>query len=84
MQSKTSTDLAEKRWKEAAAIAKKLNDKVLRFKAEYQLLKQACDNGDKPVARAIHRRLTKLSNYIPANTPELADFRSISVSGDPS
>lgn len=66
---------AERRWTEAAAISRKLNDPVLRFKAELPLLKQAHRRGNAAVVRAIWRRLQRLSNYIPGDTPELQDFR---------
>lgn len=69
-------DLAEIRWKEAASIAKDLHDKTLQFKAEYQLLRQAHKRGDSTVARSIERRLTRLSNYVPENTPELVEWRA--------
>ncbi len=69
--------LAESRWKEAATIGKELNDKVLRFKAEYLLLRQAHRNGNEPVTRSIARRLRRLSNWIPKDTPELKDFEDL-------
>ena len=68
---------AEKHWLEAAKVAKTLNDKTLRFKAEVLLLKQACDVGKLDVARSIHRRLRKLANWVPDNTPELKEFREL-------
>ncbi len=70
-------DLAEKHWKEAACIARELNDRVLQFKTDYQLFKQAQRRGNLPAARSIHRRLSKLSNYVPETTPELRDFREL-------
>jgi len=72
-------DLAERRWKEAAKIARELNDKTLQFKAEYQLLRQAHRLGNLPVARSIQRRLSKLSNYVPEDTPELHCYRELLV-----
>jgi tetratricopeptide (TPR) repeat protein len=68
------SDQATKHWKNASWTAKKLDDKTLRFKAEYLLLKQARDSKNLPVARAILRRLKRLANYVPAKTPELGDF----------
>ena len=68
---------AEKHWLEAAKVAKTLNDKTLRFKAEFLLLKQASDVGKLDVARSIHRRLRRLANWIPDNTPELKEFRKL-------
>ncbi len=64
-------------WKEAAAIARRLNDKTLQFKAEYHLLRQAFEVGNTPVLRSIQRRLSRLANYVPENTPELTDFRAL-------
>lgn len=66
---------ATRRWREAADIARKLDDKVIRFKAEYFLYKQAQANGNRPVARSLQRRLRKLAHWIPDDTPELLDFR---------
>lgn len=70
-------ELAARRWKEAATIAKTLNDKVIRFKAEYLLFKQAHEQGNQPVARSLHRRLRRLAHWVPRTTPELASFRHI-------
>ena len=72
---------ATKRWKEAAEIAKTLNDKVLRFKAEFFLYKQAQEQDNRAVARALFRRLRRLSNWVPSDTAELIDFREISKQG---
>ena len=68
---------ARKHWQEAATIAKQLKDKVLRFKAEFFLLRQARRGGDEAIARAISRRLRKLRHWIPQTTPELAAFLEI-------
>jgi tetratricopeptide (TPR) repeat protein len=68
---------AEHHWKQAAELAKSLNDKVLRFKAEYLLLKQAHTKGRGDVARSIHRRLQRLANWVPDGTPELKAFRDL-------
>jgi len=70
-------ETAIRRWKEAAEIARRLNDKTLRFKAEFYLFKYACESNDAPSARALHRRLRKLAFWVPATTPELAGFRQI-------
>jgi tetratricopeptide (TPR) repeat protein len=66
-------------WREAVEMAKKLNDKVLRFKAEYLLFRQACEKGNEPAARSIERRLRKLSNWVPESTPELREFAELSA-----
>ena len=69
--------LAAKRWREAADIARELDDKVIRFKAEYFLYKQAQQTGNDPVARSLQRRLRKLAHWVPDDTPELLDFKSL-------
>ena len=69
--------LAKKCWKEAVAIARELNDKVLRFKAEFLLFKQAREDGNAAVARALGRRLLRLSPWLPCNVPELSEFKRI-------
>jgi transcriptional regulator with XRE-family HTH domain len=74
---------AAEHWREAASIARRLNDKVLRFKAEFLLFKQAHECGDQQVARSIRRRLTRLSNWIPSSTPELHDFAKFSARDAP-
>ena len=66
--------LAGHHWKEAASIARRLNDRQLRFKAEFGLFRKALLDGDDAVARAIGRRLRKLSAWIPSNTQELQAF----------
>jgi len=68
---------ATRRWKEAVEIAKTLNDRELRFKAEFVLFRQALQDGNKPIARAIERRLRRLSPWIPEETYELMTFRSL-------
>lgn len=72
-------DLATKRWKEAVAIAEKLNDKTLRFQAEVCLYKQAHDQGDDEAARSLHRRLRKLALWVPADTQELATYKRLTA-----
>jgi tetratricopeptide (TPR) repeat protein len=68
-------ELAARRWREAADIARRLDDKVLRFKAEFFLYKQAQRSGNSPAARSLRRRLRKLAHWVPDDTPELSDFR---------
>jgi tetratricopeptide (TPR) repeat protein len=68
---------ATRRWKEAVEISKELNDKELRFKAEFVLFRQALHDGNRPIARAIERRLRRLSPWIPEETYELATFKSL-------
>lgn len=69
--------LATTYWKEAVSLAKDLNDKVLRFKAEFLLFKQAREEGNAAVARALGRRLLRLSAWLPHNVPELTEFKRI-------
>jgi tetratricopeptide (TPR) repeat protein len=68
---------AEKKWNEAVAIAKKVRDKKLRFKAEFFRFRRAVSKGDKAVARAIKRRLKRLAPWIPRDTFELHAFNEI-------
>jgi tetratricopeptide (TPR) repeat protein len=65
---------AAKLWREAAEIGRRLNDKELRFKAEFLLFKQAKGFGNEAVARSIQRRLSKLAQWVPKSTPELQEF----------
>jgi len=73
---------ASRHLKEAVAISRQLNDRTLRFKAEFVLLQRAVKSNDGPVARAICRRLQKLSPCISSDTDELQAFRQISVAID--
>jgi molecular chaperone GrpE (heat shock protein) len=68
---------ASKRWREAARIARELNDRELRFKAELELYKQALAERNQAVARAIQRRLQRLSPWISNNAPELLAFNKL-------
>jgi hypothetical protein len=63
-------------WRQAVDIAKKLGDKILHFKAEYQLYEQAKRAGNAHLSAAFERRLTKLSPWIPAYVEELQKFRT--------
>jgi hypothetical protein len=67
-------------WKTASQLAKESRTQDLRFIAEYHLLQEARRCSDSPVERAIVRRLTRLANYIPENTPELAEFLALQKS----
>ena len=71
---------ATRHWKRAAADAKQVNDKIVRFKADYLLMKQAHRTGNQAVTRAIERRLRKLANYIPDSTAELREFEKFIAS----
>jgi tetratricopeptide (TPR) repeat protein len=70
---------ALKRWREAARIAKTLNDRDLRFKVELVLYGRALRDGNAPVARAVKRRLKKLAPWIPGEKKELAVFKRLIV-----
>jgi len=70
-------ELATKRWKEASHIARRLNDRILRFKAEFSLFKQALAVDDAPRVRSIQRRLNRLAPWVPPGTEELAAFRAL-------
>ena len=67
---------AEGYWKQASAIAKELNDKELRFRAEFARYKRAVHSQEHAVARAIHRRLVKLASWLPQETDTLEEFKS--------
>lgn len=68
---------AERRWREAVEAAKRLNDRVLRFKGEFLLFRRAIASEDQPAARAIGRRLRRLAPSIPSSVTELASFKAI-------
>lgn len=68
---------AANRWREASAIAKQLNDRTLRFKAEFPLYKLARHTGDSLSVRALQRRLERLSHWIREEVVEVAEFRAI-------
>ena len=68
---------ASKNYREAVAIAKTLGDRTLRFKAEFALYQIAIKKDNKPAARAIYRRLHKLSPNIVSDTEELRAFRRV-------
>ncbi len=69
--------LAERKWKEAVAIAKRMKDKKLIFKAEFFRFRRAVSTGDRAVARAIKRRLQRLAPWIPKDTFELHAFAEL-------
>jgi tetratricopeptide (TPR) repeat protein len=69
---------AEDCWKTASAIAKELNDKELRFRAEFARYKRAVRCREDATARAIHRRLVKLASWLPKEVDDLEEFRAFS------
>jgi tetratricopeptide (TPR) repeat protein len=76
----SNRDLAAHHWRTAVEISKHLRDDVLRFRAEYRLLRQANDLGNTPVVRSMTRRLRRLACWIPKDTPELKDFLQLIAS----
>lgn len=62
-------------WREAVSIAKRANDKILHFQAEYKLYEQALHLGNDVLAAALQRRLKRLSPWIPSHVEELQGFR---------
>jgi hypothetical protein len=71
------SSMAEQHWKEAAAVAKRLHDRPLAFKAEFLLYKLAKQQGNLPTARALQRRLRRLTPWLPPDTPELVEFKQL-------
>jgi transcriptional regulator with XRE-family HTH domain len=71
---------AAQRWKQAAEIARRLDDKQLCFKAEFFLYKQAQETGNLPAARSLQRRLNRLAGWVPEYTPELVRYRLLQES----
>ncbi len=67
-------------WREAAEIAKQLNDKTLQFKAEFQLFKYSVAVGDAAASRALARRLRRLSSWVATDASELDEFRRVATS----
>lgn len=79
-------DLAEqreptalRRLQEAADVAETLEDRVLWFRAEFQLYKHAVSSGPASEAERLRQQLAKLRAWIPADTPELAEFVELSA-----
>jgi tetratricopeptide (TPR) repeat protein len=68
---------AARRWRQAIQIARKLNDRELRFKAEFSLFKQALRSGDEPSARSIRRRLHRLVPWMADEIEELDAFKHL-------
>ena len=77
-ESENNSQKAASQWREAVKVAKKNNDRLLRFKAELLLYRQALKGGNHAAARAIGRRLRRLSPWIPEGEEELLEFRRLS------
>jgi tetratricopeptide (TPR) repeat protein len=71
------SEQAAAHWREAASMGKKNHDRLLRFKAEVLLYRQALRSGNSAPARAIERRLRKLSPWIPEGAPEFLEFKQL-------
>ena len=72
-------DAAVQRWRESSQIARRLNDRELRFRAEFELYKDARREGNAPISRAIERRLYRLSPWLPSQMDELLEFRRLTA-----
>lgn len=68
---------ALQRWQKAVRLAKELNDKTLRFKLEYVMLRRALKDRDKARARAIQRRMRRQAPSIPPDEEELAGYHKL-------
>jgi tetratricopeptide (TPR) repeat protein len=69
---------AMRHWTEAIDIAKRLNDKILQFRAEFPMYRAAVKLGDDTLARSLQRRLRRLSAWVPPDVGELLEFRELS------
>lgn len=63
-------------WREAARIAKTLNDRELEFHADYSQLRLAREKGDAFQARALTKRLRRNASWIRSEFSELSEFRT--------
>lgn len=68
-------------WQEAIEVAKEYRDRVLKFKIDLMLFRRALSLGDGSSARAIQRRLRRVSPWIPAELKELTEFRELVRTG---
>jgi tetratricopeptide (TPR) repeat protein len=64
-------------WRESIDISKKLRDRVMRFKAEFQLYRHSLDVGDMDTAMALERLMRKRAVGIPNNLEELVEFKTL-------
>ncbi len=71
------SDRAARLWHDAMDVAKECRDRVLKFKIELLLFRRALRVGDDSAARAIQRRLRRVSPWIPAELQELTEFRDL-------
>jgi tetratricopeptide (TPR) repeat protein len=68
---------AEERWREATSIAESVENKRLRFCAQFYLYRQALAAGETARSRALARGLERLAPWIPENLPLLSEFRRL-------
>ena len=68
---------ATRQWREALDMAKHIRDKIVQFKAEFFLFRQALRQGEDAVAGAIGRRLSRLAAWIPSDVEELPEFKEL-------
>lgn len=68
---------AAQHWREAASIAKDMNDRIIKFRAEYFLYKQARSQGHALEAKAIEKRLNRVAPWIPREVAELGEFHQL-------
>ena len=69
---------AEQHWLEAVSMARQLDDKTIRFRAEYFLYRQALMTGRSLAARSIEKRLRRSAAWISQDVAELDAFRRLS------
>lgn len=72
-----ASEAALAHWREAASVARRLNDKSLRFKAELFLYKHAIGRNDALSTRAIERRLQRMASWLPPDEDEVQEFRTL-------
>ncbi len=70
--------LAGKLWRESFDLARSVNDKILQFKAEFRLYRQAHRQGDEETVKALGRRLLRLVAWLPSDIEEVAQFKALS------
>ncbi len=76
-QTTSRPESAEDNLRMAKEIARKQNNRVLRFQIDFYLFKQALALNQKASARAIHRRLSKLLWSIPESVEQVAAFKAL-------
>ena len=64
-------------WREAAELAKRHNDRILRFKVDLFRYQNAKEEGKEAAARAIERRLKRLAPWLPEEGDEITLFKDL-------